>query len=356
MSTRGSSPAVPSTDSLASAAEGADAGVVPPLTAGSQTSVAGQESRSWFVGVAPEKRKKIWKLHTLRLWMNSVALLFIGLWVAAAWTMLQFPTWPVRIAGTFLIGACIHALAILMHEGIHGSYFRNPVLDRTTAFLLGAPAFFSETAYRVPHIVHHRFNRSERDPDEFSNVSRKRAVVSLAFYAWIVLGMPVYVVQVYVGALRRGSRRERLHVILETALLAVLYAGVIIWAASHKKLGLVVELWLVPACVAAIFGNVRGWAEHTMTVKGSPLTQSRTVTSNWFVSLFMCNLNYHLEHHLFPAMPWYNLPKLHALLADEYRAAGSSTYRSYLRFLWDAFRIGVHGVTPPAPHTTRFGR
>jgi fatty acid desaturase len=85
-----------------------------------------------------------------------------------------------------------------------------------------------------------------------------------------------------------------------------------------------------------------------MTVPGHPLTQTRTVTSNRVLSFFNLNLNYHIEHHLFPSMPWYNLPKLHALLQDEYREAGSSIYRSYLRFVLDAFRVGVHGVAPGA--------
>jgi fatty acid desaturase len=59
--------------------------------------------------------------------------------------------------------------------------------------------------------------------------------------------------------------------------------------------------------------------------------------------LFNINLNYHLEHHLFPGVPWYNLPKVHRILLDDYTAAGSSIYRSYTRFLIDAFRAGIYG-------------
>ena len=33
------------------------------------------------------------------------------------------------------------------------------------------------------------------------------------------------------------------------------------------------------------------------------------------------NMNYHVEHHMFPLVPYHNLPKLHALvLADAARA------------------------------------
>src|SRR5262245_64858773 len=89
--------------------------------------------------------------------------------------------------------------------------------------------------------------------------------------------------------------------------------------AAHRLLALPVPI---------VFGNVRSWAEHALTRPGHPLTQTRTVTSNRVVSFLMCNLNYHLEHHLFPGVPWYNLPRLHALLADEYRRAGAQVHRS----------------------------
>jgi fatty acid desaturase len=48
------------------------------------------------------------------------------------------------------------------------------------------------------------------------------------------------------------------------------------------------------------------------------MMHTRTVTSNRVVSILMCNLNYHLEHHTFPGIPWYHLPLLHGLLAPEY--------------------------------------
>ncbi len=62
----------------------------------------------------------------------------------------------------------------------------------------------------------------------------------------------------------------------------------------------------------------------------------------------MCNINYHLEHHLFPGMPWYNLPKVHRLLQDEYRQAGSSVYPSYTQFCIDFFKVIWRGLLPNA--------
>jgi fatty acid desaturase len=302
------------------------------------------EADGWSASLTPEKRAAIRDLHRLRPAWNLVAILFAALWACMLWLMTAFPIWAVRIPGYVVIGMLIHAMAILMHEGIHGSLFRNRALDRGFGFVLGAPALFSATAYRVTHLNHHRYNRTAQDPDEFTNVSKHRWIVVFLFYAWGVVGIVVYVFHVPIMALLRGTPRQRLAILLEYVLLAMVYAAVILGALHFGRFSIVLHGWIIPLFFANLFGNFRGWAEHMMTRPGHPLIQTRTVTSNAFVSFFMCNLNYHLEHHLFPAMPWYHLPRLHRLLQDDYRQAGSVMYRSYSRFVWDAVRTGPYGL------------
>jgi fatty acid desaturase len=297
-----------------------------------------------------EKRAVIRELHQLKPLWNLIALVFVALWVSGGALILAVPFWPLRLAGYVMIGVAIHGLGNLMHEGIHGNLFRNRRLDRLVGFVAGAPALFSVTAYRVTHLIHHRYNRTKQDPDEFTNLTNNRHLLSVAFYSWMVVGVVLYLFHVPITALRRGRPRERVAVVVEYLVIAGLCASIFAVAAYYHTAGLVVQLWVIPLLFAAVFVNVRGWAEHMMTVPGHPLTQSRTITSNRVLSFLNINLNYHLEHHLFPAMPWYNLPRLHALLQDEYREAGASIYRSYLRFLGDAWRTGVHGLAPRSPN------
>ena len=51
-----------------------------------------------------------------------------------------------------------------------------------------------------------------------------------------------------------------------------------------------------------------------------PLRVARTVETSPFVSFFLNNLNYHLEHHLYPGIPWNNLPKVHRVAVAGLRA------------------------------------
>ena len=300
--------------------------------------------RNWLAEIAPERRAALRKLHDINVSYSWIAAFFPALWAAAAVVVISFPNWPAQLMGYVVIGTAIHGMAVLTHEASHFSMFRSRRLDRWVGFLMGAPVFVSHTAYRVLHGFHHRHTREEEDPDEFNNVTKNRFLLSLLFYAWLVIGTPVYLVHVVATAMIRGTLRDRIDVLLEYAILIGLFGGTYALARHFGRTDWIWHCWAIPMIVAMVFGNVRSWAEHAMTIPGSPLTCTRTVTSNRLVSLLMCNLNYHLEHHLCPGIPWYNLPKMHAMLQDEYRRAGAFVYRSYLRFLWDALRTGIHGI------------
>lgn len=80
-----------------------------------------------------------------------------------------------------------------------------------------------------------------------------------------------------------------------------------------------------------------------MCVASDDFTDSRTVTSNAVTSFAMNNLNYHLEHHLVPRMPWYNLKRFHAMMLDEYEPAKSHIRKSYVSFLVELIIKGPLG-------------
>jgi fatty acid desaturase len=71
------------------------------------------------------------------------------------------------------------------------------------------------------------------------------------------------------------------------------------------------------------------------------------------VFLLSKNVNYHLEHHLYPSVPFHRLPELHALLMkrDSYRRA-AHVVPSYWHVLREcvgdrrALPLGGAGATP----------
>jgi fatty acid desaturase len=300
---------------------------------------------AWYRNLDPLKKQAIRDLHRINPWWNLVGIAFAVLWWLAALLIVSVPSWLVRLPAYFAIGVLIHGMANFMHEGIHGTLFRDKRKNRWFGFVMGAPALFSVTAYGVNHLLHHRFNRTKDDPDEITNVTKDPRLLQLFFYGWILFGTVAYSLRLPYSAIHHGSRSERSQVVLEQVLLALMVGSLFYFSWRGGWLPLLVQVWLIPLIVTASIGNMRGWAEHVLTVRGHPLTETRTVTSTRWFSFFHINLNYHLEHHLFPRVPWYNLPKVHSLLLDDYRAAGASVYGSYTRFLFDAFRQGLRGVT-----------
>ena len=56
---------------------------------------------------------------------------------------------------------------------------------------------------------------------------------------------------------------------------------------------------------------------------------TRTVYMNPISRFIYLNMNYHLEHHMYPAVPYYNLPKLHELLKHDVPAPTPSIWAGY---------------------------
>jgi fatty acid desaturase len=66
--------------------------------------------------------------------------------------------------------------------------------------------------------------------------------------------------------------------------------------------------------------------------------------ASWFWNFAYLNSNFHLEHHYFPAVPMYNLPKLNRLLKPFFKSI-HHVERTYPGLFWDyIFRN-------KAPHT-----
>jgi fatty acid desaturase len=108
------------------------------------------------------------------------------------------------------------------------------------------------------------------------------------------------------------------------------YWALISWAINHGVLAKTLELWLVPVYIFTLFNSARFIAEHYGTPwnKGQ-LAGSRTIISNRANRFFWNNINWHIGHHVYPAVPWYNLVELHRLMEPAIEAKGAIVDKSY---------------------------
>ena len=97
-------------------------------------------------------------------------------------------------------------------------------------------------------------------------------------------------------------------------------------------------LWVVPILTwLKMIMRVRSIAEHFAVENDHACTQSRTTLPSFLERVFVAprHVNFHLEHHLYPSVPFFRLPQLHAVLMKDpvfqSRAHITSTYRGVLR-------------------------
>ncbi|KMK69003.1 fatty acid desaturase family protein [Puniceibacterium sp. IMCC21224] len=60
---------------------------------------------------------------------------------------------------------------------------------------------------------------------------------------------------------------------------------------------------------------------------------SRTVYMNPLSRFIYWNMNYHVEHHMFPMVPYHRLPELHAMIGHDLPAASPSIWAAYREVL-----------------------
>jgi fatty acid desaturase len=264
----------------------------------------------------------------------------------AAALALGIATWPSAwmLLSIVVIGIAQHGLFILAHEAAHYRLFANRAANDGMGRFIGMVGGVSMCTYRVTHRLHHNNLYTEEDPDTAihggyprgkSYLLRKLARDLAGLNAWktfaYFFGAPainaatnreIRPLDDTSEDLRAAARRDRLWVagFHLAAPLAALAAG------GVQGLVIYLVLWVVPlVTVLQPILRLRAICEHGAARDlSSPLTAARTnrttgSVGNWFARLvlFPHHVNYHVEHHLYPAVPHYHLPKLHRLLAEK---------------------------------------
>lgn len=275
-------------------------------------------------------------------------LTYFGLWALGALWSCYVPNLWWRIPAWILIGFCIHGLGDFMHMCSHDRVFHKKGVDRLVGFLCGFPAVVSVSAYRAGHLLHHRYMNTPKDPDCLTFQIPHPGLRQKLIYVYLLVGAPLFVARLHLTApfLARGWKEKALCV-LESTLILSFYGLLLSAAITHGFLPLLVKVWLGGLGCAMLIANTRALAEHTRLVCQSPidpLQAARTTLTSRGVSFFFNNQNYHLEHHLFPAVPWHNLDQVHQLLRPIYEQTDPSVAAGYVQYLREIFHHGPNAV------------
>jgi fatty acid desaturase len=234
------------------------------------------------------------------------------------------------------IGARLHALGILAHDGAHFLILPNRRWnDWVTRLFLAWPVGMSFESYRRVHGLHHRFLNTERDPDWARNrPDRLRSRRGPLAFARIMLGLngeQRTVLEVF-GSAAGSGRARRIGAVRALYYLAIVAIGFAVGRPDALLL-----YWAVPLFSwFLVTMRLKGTAEHFAVDGHGRYDRSRTVHASFLERLLIApkNVHFHIEHHLHPSVPFYRLPELHRRLMARpgYRARAHLT-RSYWAYL-----------------------
>jgi fatty acid desaturase len=252
------------------------------------------------------------------------------------------------LASVAFIGARQHALLILMHDGTHYRLFRNRSLnDWVTEVFLAWPHLATMRAYRDNHLAHHNYINTEKDPDwlrkkdnpEWQFPQSRRELAGILLLDLMGIG-GINLIRLASSLSTAARVPSRTFVRIRLSFYIIMLGGLI--AAGCGKA--VLMYWIVPYFTWLVFVmRIRSIAEH-FAIEGESGTYGsiRTTHAGLLARLFVApkNVNYHIEHHFFPSVPFYRLPELHSLLmSDDEFARSAHITQSYSKMLLECVRL-----------------
>jgi fatty acid desaturase len=302
-------------------------------------------------GVSAVLLKELYR-HT---WYHNLKIpLFYGMLIGSGYVAWNTPSVWVRWFMYGSMGYLWMSIVTFMHDCTHGVLFKAQWKNWAFGIFSTLPIIVTFISFKEDHLEHHRYNRSTKDPDAFT--MGKRGVLDFVlFYAYIFVGGILTIIQfTLIYPFQRFPRGKFLIHLSELSLRVVIFTSLIVWTSRLGVLQQFLALWLIPAYIFSLLNSMRFLAEHYETPwDEGQLLGTRTIISNQVNSFFWNNINYHIGHHVYPAVPWYNLQKLHKAMLPEIARAGAVVDPGYFGVFLKAFWRGPESVERNTEHLSR---
>lgn len=294
---------------------------------------------------------QIREFHAPAHWRHGVRVaVFVSLYLGGAASVILLSSafhsvWQYLLLAPLylLMAGSLHGVSLFTHEAVHGTLARNRLLNAILGSACAIPVLQNYSAYRVLHLRHHQHLGDDGDPDHYANYTRWTWLVFAMNWARLLVGYPVYIVAIPILGFRQGNTKARLGILTEVIVTAILIS--LVWISPIPGLW-ILHAWVIPMLVINTIVNIRGMSQHTLLeAADDEVRGTRSILTGPIVRFFMCNENYHLEHHLYPGVPWHHLPQVHQALSDDLRKQGAPYISSYSSFVKEF----VHGSLKRSP-------
>lgn len=270
------------------------------------------------------------------LHIGTFLVIVVGLGILAFW-LAQQELWAAFTATCYVYSMIFRFLSLHagVHELSHGTAFRTRWLNEFFYYFFSFLTWNNPVHFRTSHRLHHQFT-VQRDTDKEvvqGPVADKINWKNLVFWATIdVPGILRFFGTNMLHAAGDGGadvfhwdplfpedsdERRRMIRWARFMLLGHIALGVFFglmgwWVLIYLvSFGCFVGTWLSRLCVAlqhtGLDENVPDWRVICYTVEFGPILR-----------FLYWSMNYHIEHHMYAAVPFYNLKKLHEEVRHDY--------------------------------------
>ena len=230
------------------------------------------------------------------------------------------------------------------HECAHGTAFRTRRLNEAV-FWITSLLYFEEPLHRrYSHASHHTHTWIEKE-----DAQMPYAAIPLSLWGWIeeVLGFGLYWHQIKMfiahSAGRFSDEVRRVTPVSELPRMKrstrICLAAYIVLAAVSVYSGWLWLLFLIvlPRVIGGPAMNMFILMQHVEMAENQPniVKSTRSFDTNWFGRFLYCNMNFHIEHHLYPTVPFHALPDLSAKLAEQLPGPDPG----FVRTNWEVLKV-----------------
>lgn len=260
------------------------------------------------------------RIVALTLMANHM-LAALGLW------LLTLGSTPCYVAAQLIFPLVFFQAFSILHDCGHGSCLPRSWQNSLLGHYVSAACFLPYYPWKFVHTQHHVWTGNlDRDPT-LKVLRRWRAsrkvpwLMRVAWRTWIPLGAVINHVVLWTHPLqivRTATPAQRRRHALSALWLAVAY-----WGLHHQWPTLFRIGNFAPAIVIYLIGvelvNLPHHADLRTSERRLPLWEQAHSTRTCYYppvisELCVLNFNFHIEHHLFPTLPWYRLRRARALV------------------------------------------
>ncbi|MBS9394711.1 MAG: beta-carotene hydroxylase [Dolichospermum sp. LBC05a] len=264
---------------------------------------------------------------TLLMFLVVVMMLVLSnfgywLWEWPHWLCFSVNTLALHCSGTVIHDAC--------HQSAHRHRIVNAILGHCSALIL----VFAFPVFTRVHLQHHgNVNHPKDDPDHYVSTGGPLWLIAVRF-----LYHEVFFFQ---------RRLWRNYELLEWFISRLIVITIVYISVQYHFLGYILNFWFIPAFIVGItLGLFFDYLPHRPFVERSRWKNARVYPGK-VLNILILGQNYHLIHHLWPSIPWYNYQPAYYLMKPLLNEKGSPQTsgllqkKDFFEFVYDVF-IGIH--------------